>query len=318
MSLAWQPVSFEVECRTFDEIPVAFGATGSFRLRYDLRALAAVARAFGGNHGTMKDHVKACYMGQLRDVVGASTAADIDRNAGHATAEAMRRSVHILSRDGFELSPLVAERVDFSDEWRNEQGQRQVLEARSHRVTRELEIERAVHRERAMFAAMEQEIKAEATAKSNSIIELERIRIAEAHLALNRKKRSDDREHEQAMAVIEAFRLAEMLRTKAGYHEVLIQQQIVERLPEILEAKGKLVPNLRTYIGGSQGKGLVELITGLAAIGPDIMPELRDVINSLSKSGSPDAITGPDPGPATGPRPGDGSQIVPPDDAETP
>ncbi len=57
---------------------------------------------------------------------------------------------------------------------------------------------------------------------------------------------------------------------------------IVKQLPAILDAKNKLLPNLRTYIAGPHENGLVGLMTGLASFGPDIMEELKEFVASLS------------------------------------
>jgi SPFH domain / Band 7 family len=284
ISLRWRHVPFEVECRSGDEVPVpvTIALRAAFRVPRVEDAIRVVAEEFGDNHDGMREAVVACLVSEVRDVVGGCPAEQVDRAAGSIAEEAMRRAAPKIVAMGFEPGQLTVTTVELSPEWRDELAKRIATQARSGTVDAELAIEDHISR-----AAVERRnrelVEAEkAKADANLYSQLRQVELARAHMQLEREKQALEREHLTAMAELEFYKLREKLGIESGYHEERIQRMIVERLPQILEAKGKLLPNLRTYIAGQHDNGLIGLMAGLAEFGPDIMQELKGFVRSLS------------------------------------
>jgi hypothetical protein len=281
LSLRWQQVRFRVECRSGDEVPMTFSLHSAFRIPRNEAAILTVAEKFGDDEAAMQQQVSACLVGHVRDVVGACAADEADRATGEIAEEAMRRARENLAGLGFESEQLTVEGVELSDEWRATLTNRAAKRAEIGAVEAELEIEDRVNRARIARETQSRLADEKAKADANYYTQMRQVELERVHMQLADDRRELERRHERAMAELEVYRLKETLGVQSAYHDVNIQRMIVEQLPQILEAKGKLLPNLRTYIAGPHDNGLAGLLTGLADFGPDIVKELGSLFSSV-------------------------------------
>ncbi|WP_239308343.1 SPFH domain-containing protein [Frankia sp. Cj3] len=296
ISLQWQPIEFRVTCQSSDEVPLTLDLRTAFRIPRDEQAIRTVSEHFGEDTENMHRQVIDTLVVHIRDVVGERAMGQVDRDFGKIADEVMWRSRPALVEMGFEPRPLSVANVVLPADWVAEREKKISLDAHLRTLTTKLAIEDQISATRSRREANERLTAERARADADTYAELRRLEVARARIAVADESRASERDHARALAELEAYKLAERLRIEGGHHEENIQRMIVERLPEILEAKGKLLPNLRTYIAGSHDKGLVSLMTGLAGFGPDIMRELTNLIGSLS--GGPTAEFSSD-----GPRP---------------
>ncbi len=144
------------------------------------------------------------------------------------------------------------------------------------------------------YAEMQRIETARAKADMEHYAEMQRIETVRADMRIQGEQRHLDLQHARAMAELEEYKLARRLEIRSSHHEYILQEEIVERLPAILEAKNKMFPQLRTYISSAGDEGLLGLLTGLNAGGPEIIEELRSLQKSLGQGvGQPDADPGP-------------------------
>ncbi len=282
ISLKWRPIEFSISCQSSDDLPLTLDLRGAFRVPRDEHAIRAVSEHFGDDAENMCRQVIDTFVVHIRDVVGERSTGQVDRDFGKISDETMRRARPLLMEMGFEARPLSVENVVLPSEWATERKKKMSLDAHLRTLVTKLEIEDQISAARSRREANERLEAERAKADAEAYAELKRLEIARARMMLADQNRALERDHARALAELEAYKLAERLRIESGHHEEAVQRMIVEKLPEILEAKGKLLPNLRTYIAGSHDKGLVSLMAGLADFGPDIMRELTNLIGSVS------------------------------------
>lgn len=310
LSVRFRPVTFEVQCQSADRLPVTIKLQSGFAVPRDEASIRAVVGQFGLDISVMQQWVVDCLHTCVRDAATRHPADEIVLQTMRLAAEADAQAAPRIGWAGFTVVPLAVLEVTLSDRWRSEREQQATLRAQRDTATLQDEIENqrfAAAARREADALREGE---RARADATLYAEQQQLKVRREELALKNKQRREDldfmdqqrrqdRAHEREMAEVVAFRLLKKLEVRSQYQEMLIREKIVEDLPQILEAKNKLAPNLRTYIAGEReaGKdGLLGLLTGLAAFGPDVMQAVRELVGSLGVGGAaPEVTAGPAP-----------------------
>jgi hypothetical protein len=308
LPVSLQSVPFEVKCQSGDRWPVTIELKAGFAVPRDEAKILAIVRVFGPNISAMRDWVESLLHACVRDAAGRHTADQIDRQSIGLAGQAAGQAVQAIGSAGFISFSLAVHKVTLSDRWREEREQQAGLQARRATQALEIDLEGQRHAAAARREADARREGERARVDATLYAEQQRLKIQQEELALKNKQRREDldfmdqqrrqdRAHEREMAELVAFRLLKELEVRSQYQEMLIREKIVEDLPQILEAKNKLAPNLRTYIAGEResGKeGLLGLLTGLATFGEPVMEEVRQLVGSLKVGGSaPEVIGGP-------------------------
>jgi regulator of protease activity HflC (stomatin/prohibitin superfamily) len=286
LSTALRPVGFSVACQSADDVPMTIMLRGAFSIPRVESAIRAVIENFRLDEDVMREWVTDCFQAQVRYVAGRHTAAQAEQESGLLAAEATRRAVPYLTAMGLQLTPLIITDVELpAAAYLREKARARELQARLAAVDVHNEIE-----DRSSAAAARREAAARleherAKADALRYAEEQRIEAARLQMLLDEDKRAWDRRHERVMAELEAFRLFKSLEVRSQYQETIIREKLVNDLPKILEAKGKLLPTLRTYFAGARGtegqNELLELMAGLAELGPEIMQEVHNLLGSI-------------------------------------
>lgn len=282
LSLRVQPVALQVDCQSADFVPVTIKLKGAFCIHRTEDAILRAFDRFGDDQKQMRRLVAETLAGHVRDMAGQTSAKEATRVAGMIAGEALNRAGRYMAYLGLEPVSLTIEDVVLPPAWVDERKKALALGARLDAVNIQIELENRIAAAQAKRDADDRLTAEKAKADAHAYDERVRLQMARERLQLKAETQALELEYSQKLAELDAFKLRETLRVQTDYNDVTIQRMIVEQLPAILEAKGKLLPNLRTYIAGPHDDGPVGLMAGLATFGPDVMAELKNFIAVLS------------------------------------
>jgi uncharacterized membrane protein YqiK len=308
VSLAIRSVEVATRCPSADWIPIDVKIRASYRVPRGTEAVLRFCDGFPAKPDKDPWELVAAEVvnrltGHLRAAVGSVQADHVEVDSNVLRDLVRDNSAPDLEQLGLELTSVSV--IDLVPPRGYVEQKARQREMREQRVTAELDVELQdrLHRALAQRAAEEHRTREQARADADHYAEQRRTEIARDRMHLEAERKALEREHDLAMAQVEATRLRLELQAHGEHEQVALRKVIVEKLPEILEARGKVLPGLRTYIADSGGRGLPELITGLAGFGLPIMDEVRKIFGDAAQDVLPELDSGePEPPPALSPR----------------
>ncbi|WP_460069502.1 SPFH domain-containing protein [Streptomyces sp. YKOK-I1] len=276
ISLGMRSAECKVQCRTQDRAVLHVMVRLTFQVGREERDVLEFFRNFGEAGDELTPQVDAVLTRHLQAVLETlsteqaelGSALIIERASGPVAADfagvglsLVSLGVDVLLPDGYET-------------------------ARARQLTLRQQIETTrldIHQQDLLHAAQVEREKREAQARADQwrYEERHRIQTSIERVDVDRHQREADREHQAAQARLAAEQLQQEYAVRSEYEQIILRTTLVERLPQVLEAQGKLLPELRTYIGGSDHEGLPALIKGLASHGLPIMEEVRKIFDEI-------------------------------------
>jgi regulator of protease activity HflC (stomatin/prohibitin superfamily) len=305
VSLAIRSAEVATQCPSADRIPIDVKVRVSYHVPRGTEAVLQFCHCFPGEEPweQVAAEVVSRVTGHVRAAVGSVSTDQLEVDTNVLRDQVRDDSAPDLEQLGLEVTAVSV--IDIIPPPGYVAQKARQREMREQQVTAELDVELQdrLHRARAEREAEEHRTRERARVDADHYAEQRRTEIARDRMNLEAERLAMQRAHDRAMAEVEATRLRLELTAHGEHEQVALRKAIVERLPEILEARGKVLPGLRTYIAESGGRGLPELITGLAGFGLPIMDEVRKIFGDAAQDVLPEIEGGEsEPPPALPPR----------------
>ncbi|MHC3470996.1 SPFH domain-containing protein [Streptomyces sp. 7R007] len=274
VSLGMRSAECEVQCRTQDRAVLRVMARLTFQVGRNGQDVLEFFRNFGEDGDTLTPQVEAVLTRQLQAVLETLSTEQAELGSALITERAGGLIAADFACVGLRLVSLGVDIV-LPDGYES---------ARARQLTLRQQIETTrldIHQQDLLHAAQVEREKREAKARADQwrYEERQRIQTSIERVDVDRHQREADREHQSAQARLAAEQLQQEYAVRSEYEQIILRAELLKKLPQVLEAQGKLLPELRTYIGGSDKEGLPALIKGLASYGLPIMEEVRKIFD---------------------------------------
>lgn len=307
LSVGIRTVDFTVpDCISQDNVAVGIELVGTFSIQRDEASILAVSRTLRCDEQQMARRVKVTVAEQVRGLLTGITAAQVHGRVADVGTAALRWAAPSLLELGLVLHDLNVGAVKLPERYLAMREDTTLLgHAADQRAAQRL-IDRADAEE---VLRLEGE-KSRAATDEDRYAQDRNLDIIERRMSMDRHHQAEidklERIHAEALdkSEIEKVRLkqeienlkmesqlAELrgrLEAQSEHARTIAMQEIIKQLPQIYAAKNQILPNLKNIFGGSDGgSNIFGLIERIAAVTPDVMPEIKGILDTVLGRGGP-------------------------------